>query len=327
MNPTMRGALGCGACIAVVVAALGAAAGARADDGWTYLIDKLVADGVPRARAERVFADRRVPPFDGLGFSLSPRESHARYRWFLRPASVALARACRRRHAEAFEAAEREYGVPASTLAALLHVETACGRNTGSSLVFHRLARLAMANEPANVRMNIARLAGPDPDPAVVERVRARARYLEDTFYPEVRALFEIAERLDIDPLDIRGSESGAFGYPQFLPTNYLEDGVDADGDGRVSLYDHADAVASCAKYLVRHGWKPGMTRAERRAVIWQYNRSDAYVDTVLALAERIAAPAPPPVRRATKSTRRRRTATKAHTKRAAPAPDRRAAR
>jgi peptidoglycan lytic transglycosylase B len=322
----MRSALRRGMCLGVAIATLGGATGARAGGGWGYLIDKLVDDGVPRARAERVFADRRVPPFDGLGFSLAPRESHARYRWFLRPASVALARSCRERYATAFEAAEREYGVPASTLAALLHVETACGRNTGSSVVFHRLARLAMANEPANLRMNVARLAGPNPDPAVVERVRERARYLEDTFYPEVRALFVIADRLDIDPLDIRGSDSGAFGYPQFLPTSYLRDGVDADGDGRVSLYDHADAVASCAKYLVGHGWRPGMSRAERRTVIWHYNRSDAYVDTVLALAERIAAPAPPPVQQARKSTHRRRAVAKAPAKRAKVA-DRRAAR
>src|SRR6185369_18081302 len=98
----------------------------------------------------------------------------------------------------------------------------------------------------------------------------------------------DVAERMRVSPLDIRGSGSGAFGYPQFLPRSYLAYGQDADGDGRVSLYDTADAAASCARYFAGHGWRPGLTAAQRRAAVWQYNHSDAYVDTVLTLAARL---------------------------------------
>ena len=154
-------------------------------------------------------------------------------------------------------------------------------------MILYRLARLAMAEEPQNLESNLRRCA-PDGDPDIEARVRQRARYLNATFYPEVRATFEIARRMGIDPLSIRGSGSGAFGYPQFLPTSYLQHGVDGNGDGRVSLYDPADAAASCAHYLAGHGWHRGISFQEQRSVIWTYNHSDAYIDTVLTLARRI---------------------------------------
>ncbi|MFN8643487.1 MAG: lytic murein transglycosylase [Candidatus Binatia bacterium] len=115
--------------------------------------------------------------------------------------------------------------------------------------------------------------------------VRARARDLERTFYPEVIATFAVAARNRIDPLDLTGSGAGAFGLPQFLPSSYLRYAVDGDGDGRVSLYDADDAIASAANYLRANGWRPGIGYEEQRRVIWTYNHSDAYIDTVLTLA------------------------------------------
>lgn len=282
------------------------------NQGWNYLIDRLLSDGVDREQVVRVFEDPRVPPFTGLGFSAErPREPRSLYRRLLRVSSITLARRCRLQHADDFELAERSSSVPANVLAAILFVESGCGRNTGSHLILPRLARLAMANEPENLQRNLARFAANDGtfDPAIEARLRARARYLEDTFYPEVRATFAVANRFGVSPLDIRGSPSGAFGYPQFLPTSYLRHGVDGDGDGLVSLYDIADAAASAASYLEWHGWHRGLTRAQRRAVIWQYNRSDAYVDTVLTLAARMdGASAGTPRRTAARARRGQRT-------------------
>jgi membrane-bound lytic murein transglycosylase B len=270
---------------------------AVADDrGWSYLIEKLVADGVERERVVEAFSDPRVAPFSGLEFSpVAPHESRATYRRFLRPATLAAAHRCRIRYADAFEAAERAHGVSADVIAAIIFIESGCGRNTGSKVVLYRLARLAMANEPDNLQRNLERYTDGNEriDPETAPQVRARARYLENTFYPEVLALFTVADRMGVEPLDIRGSVSGAFGAPQFLPTSYLAYGVDGNGDGRVSLYDTEDAAASCARYFAGHGWRPGLSSKERRAAVWQYNHSEAYVDTVLALAARInSAPA-----------------------------------
>jgi membrane-bound lytic murein transglycosylase B len=258
------------------------------DRGWGWIKDKLIADGVPRQQVERAFSDSRMPPFDGLSFSpYPPREAGRMYRDFLGDFGTQQARDCRAEWSSVLERAERRFGVPASVCAAILTVETRCGRNTGRSMVLYRVARLAMANEPANLQRNISRWGG-DADPDIARRVRARGQYLEDTFYPEAKAVFEIAQRGRFDPLGLTGSGAGAFGYPQFLPTSYLRHGADGDGDGEVSLYEPADAAASCANYLARHGWRRGLSYQEQRAVIWRYNRSDAYIDTVLTLASRI---------------------------------------
>ena len=260
--------------------------------GWGWMVDKLIADGVSPARAAKAFADPRMPAFEGLLFGLNPHESTFLYRNFLKPRSVEQAERCAEDHAPELLAAQRLHGVDASVVAAIMHVESHCGRNTGNSLVLHRLARLAMANEPHNVARNLARATNRRGaiDAELAERIRSRARYLEGVFYPQVVATFEVARQEGIDPLSIRGSGAGAFGTVQFLPMNYVAFGTDADGDGRVSLYDPADAAASCARFLASYGWKPGLSRARKREIIWNYNRSDAYIDTVLALADRIAA-------------------------------------
>jgi membrane-bound lytic murein transglycosylase B len=270
-----------------------ATAGAQGDErGWSYLIDKLTRDGVSRPRALAVFHDPRVERFTSLEFSLAPRESSAQYRGFLSTTSVERARLCRERYAAELEAAEARHGVSAGLLAAILHVETQCGRMTGSHVVLYRLARLAMANEPSNLRRNAerhARARSAEDHTRIVEQTRQRGRYLEDTFYPEVLATFRIADLLGIDPLGIRGSPAGAFGMPQFLPSSYLRFGIDGNGDGRVSLFDPADAIPSCANYLAGNGWRPGLPRSQKRDVIWTYNRSSAYIDTVLSLSERLS--------------------------------------
>jgi len=305
--------------------------------GWSWLAGKLVDDGVPREQVARVFSDDGLPPFTGLEFSLSPGESQAMYRHFLTPGKVEAARACHDEWADDFAAAGRAHGVRPSVLAAIIFVESGCGRNTGRSMVFYRLARLAMANEPSNVERNVGRLAIVNGvvDVDKVAQARKRAQYLEDTFYPEVKALFEMEARYGIDPLDVRGSTSGAFGNPQFLPTSYLRSGADGNGDGHVSLYDMPDAIASAATYFEQRGWRPGLTHAEQRKVVWEYNRSDAYIDTVLALADAIDGVAPPsapakrgrkPARGLTRAAHRGRTATHAAAKHGTP-PRSRAAR
>src|SRR5690242_523062 len=230
-----------------------------------------------------------MPPFDGLEFSVGARESPALYRKLLKPRSIAAARRCRAEFAPSFADAERTTGVPASVIAAILHVETGCGRNTGSTPIVYRLARLAMANEPANLRANLDRVA----DPETARRMRERARYLEDTFYPEVRAVFELGDRLGVDPLTLRGSTGGALGAAQFLPTSCLRYSTDGDGDGRADLFDVPDAAASCGRFLAAEGWHRGISPAGERAVIWRYNRSDAYVAAVLTIARSIDGPAP----------------------------------
>ena len=271
----------------------GAPTPARADvRGWSYLMDKLEADGLPRSRIQKVFRDPRMKRHSHLDYGLYPKESSRLYRGFRSRSSIAGARRCRARYAREFERAEKRFGVPASVLASIFHVETRCGENKGRDVAVYRLARLAMANEPKNVTRNIKRHQREEPRskwPKIEARTRERGQYLEETFYPEVLAGFQIGQKLGIDPLGIIGSKAGAFGIPQFLPSSYIRFAVDGNGNGRVSLHEPADAAYSAANFLMNYGWRPGISTKEKRAVIWNYNRSDAYIDTILFLSDQIA--------------------------------------
>lgn len=282
------------ACTALTLAlcVFGSAFSANADTrGWSYLMDKLQSDGMSRDYVLRVFRDPRMRRHHHLDYGLYPKESSRLYRGFRRRSSIAGARRCRVRYAREFERAQKRFGVPASVLASIFHVETRCGENKGKDVALYRVARLAMANEPSNVTRNIKRhLRGePRSKHAKIEaRTRERGRYLEDTFYPEVLAGFQIGQKLGIDPLGIIGSKAGAFGIPQFLPSSYMRFAVDGNGNGKVSLHEPADAAYSAANFLMNYGWRPGISEKEKRAVVWNYNRSDAYIDTILFLSEQI---------------------------------------
>lgn len=254
-------------------------------------MQKLEADGIPRSQVQKVFRDARMRPHSHLDFGLYPKESSRLYRGFRRRSSIAGARRCRAKYAREFERAEKRFGVPASILASIFHVETRCGENKGKDVAVYRLARLAMANEPANVVRNIKRHQRGQPRskwPQIEARTRERGKYLEDTFYPEVLAGFRIGQKLGIDPLGIIGSKAGAFGIPQFLPSSYMRFALDGNGNGTVSLHEPADAAYSAANFLLNNGWRAGITTEQKRAVLWNYNRSDAYIDTILFLSEQI---------------------------------------
>lgn len=252
---------------------------------------KLEADGIPRSDVQRVFRDPRVRRHTHLDYGLYPRESSRIYRGFRSRSSIAGARKCRARYGSEFERAQKRFGVPASVLASIFHVETRCGENKGKDVALYRLARLAMANEPSNVERNIRRHTKGEPrskHAKIAARTRERGKYLEDVFYPEVVAAFQIGSKLRIDPLAIVGSKAGAFGIPQFLPSSYMRFALDGNGNGQVSLHEPADAAYSAANFLLNYGWRPGLSEKEKRAVIWNYNRSDAYIDTILFLSGQI---------------------------------------
>ena len=162
---------------------------------------------------------------------------------------------------------------------------------TGEDLIINRLSRLASVGSYENLKWNFEEQLKNDPT-VTYAGLSKRAAYLENTFYPEILALFEIGKRRRINPVSIRGSSAGAFGWPQFLPSSFLKFGVDANRDRIVSLFEVADAVASTANFLHHYGWDDAAPREHARGVLWNYNRSEAYVDSVLAVAETLSAEA-----------------------------------
>ncbi len=133
-------------------------------------------------------------------------------------------------HASALEAAEKQYGVPASIIAAIIGVETFYGRNTGKFGVMEALATLAFHYPP-------------------------RAPF----FRSELENFFLLARDENLDALAPKGSYAGAMGLPQFMPSSFRNFAVDFDGDGHRDIWNNpVDAIGSVANYLKGHGWVPG---------------------------------------------------------------------
>ncbi|MEO0866572.1 MAG: lytic murein transglycosylase, partial [Pseudomonadota bacterium] len=88
-----------------------------------------------------------------------------------------------------------------------------------------------------------------------------------------------------------KGAKHGELGHTQFLPGNALTYGVDANGDGRVDLYNQTDALASTANFLRQKGWKPGRGYQEGQpnfAVIKQWNAATVYQQAIAIMGARI---------------------------------------
>ncbi len=255
--------------------------------GWDFLVSRLKERGVQERDLVAIYQNPRMPKFTFIPFNLAPREKPSLYRNFTKPSFVALGAAFVRDNAEMFGRMEELLKVPPEVVAAILVIESGIGKNTGKELIVYRLSRLASVCEPSNLRRNY--LAQRKKDPSVsFQDVVSRCQYLESTFLPEIPALIEIGRRNNVAVIKVQGSSAGAFGLPQFLPSAFIRFGLDGNRDGTVSLYHPDDAAWSAANYLSSYGYRADSPVEERRAVIWRYNKSDAYIDAVLALSAEI---------------------------------------
>ena len=73
---------------------------------------------------------------------------------------------------------------------------------------------------------------------------------------------------------DLSVSSAGAEGWMQFLPAEWAQYGVDANGDGFKDPYNPADAIFAAARYLRAAGGDTNI-----KAAVYSYNHSQAYVD------------------------------------------------
>jgi len=193
------------------------------------MVDK---HGFDRTSLQALFREVQLKP--GIVKAISkPAESK---RWdeyqpmFVTPARISGGVKFLDENSAVLARAEREYGVPAEVIAAVIGVETRYGKNTGSYRVMDALTTLALD-------------------------FPSRAPF----FLGELENYLLLAQQEGMDPLSMKGSYAGAMGIGQFMPGSYLRYAVDFDGDGRRDLgHDTADAIGSVANYLAAYGWDQG---------------------------------------------------------------------
>ena len=238
---------------------------------------------MPTETALGIIGDERFPKYDLITFKVKPKESPAPYLKLNTPERRQNALEFYRMYRQSFVSAEKQFGVPRSVILAIIQIETGCGKNFGNQSVLIRLSRWVGLADPNNVLRNFEEN---NPDKASLKEFKLRATYMEETFLPHLLATYDVANNLNIDPFELKGSTAGAIGYPQFMPGNVTLYGVDGNGDGKIDLFDPADAIPSVAKFLANHGWHRGkISVAEKRRAIGGYNNSEPYIDAVLGMA------------------------------------------
>src|SRR5690606_37427876 len=130
-------------------------------------------------------------------------------------------RDCLAENRDSLLAVERDTGVPASIIVAIIGVETNYGSITGKYRVLDALYTLGF-------------------------HYPKRA----DFFRSELGHLFALADEEAVDPGSVMGSYAGAMGWGQFMPSSYRAYAKDGDGDGDRDLWtSKEDIFRSIANY------------------------------------------------------------------------------
>ncbi len=276
-----------GAWLALLLASLFLTGATPGPQYFSPLIKRLVADGFDQGRIADVFTRPEAEvAIDGVSLFFRHSEARLDYDQFLRPRRIDKARQYLETHAADLEAARERFGVAPEVVTAILLVETNLGGMSGRQVVFNILATMA-ALEGLDARETFwAEM--PTEKRISRKKFNAKADRKSRWAYNELKSLLKYASREGFDPLYVKGSYAGALGYCQFMPSNALKLGVDGNGDGRVDLFTHADAIASIGNYLEHHGWRPELSRQKRYRVILKYNYSKPYANTILKIADQL---------------------------------------
>lgn len=199
-------------------------------------IDEMVQDhAFNRTELETLFAQVEVKDSILKAISKPAEKSKPWYEYreiFLDQARINAGVAYWKKHAEALTKAEKELGVPAEIILAILGVETRFGGNMGSFRVVDALSTLAFRYPPRS-----------------------------PFFRSELKNFLILTREEEMSQLEPIGSYAGAMGLGQFMPSSFREYAVDFDNDGHRDIWNNpTDAIGSIANYLRRHGWQPGQT-------------------------------------------------------------------
>lgn len=191
--------------------------------------------GISRETLEQALADIEEPLPRVIEFdrkqpeSVQPLEDYVAAR--VSEKRIAEGRRMMRRYPTWLGRVERKYGVQRRFLVALWGIESRYGKYPGNLPVIQSLTTLAWDDR--------------------------RGAY----FRRELLDALRILDAGHVPLSRMKGSWAGAMGQCQFMPSSFRRFAVDADGGGRIDLWNSVpDVLASTANYLARAGWKDDQT-------------------------------------------------------------------
>ena len=251
------------------------------------LIHRLSRDGFDSEFLSKLLMDARSELIPSLmTISLESRETKDLYAQFLTQESISLSKKFLRQNLRLLRKAENSFQVEKEVVVAILLVESRFGENIGKHRVIPTLASMALTDSPENLRRNFQALNKMDPELSF-EWLEVLSKRRADWAYQELKCFLRIILNERVDPLEVYGSYAGALGMPQFIPSSYLAYAV-SKKNLESWLLNKEEAIFSIGNYLKSHGWKKKFSIDKKRSVLWRYNHSDPYVETILQIAQQI---------------------------------------
>lgn len=253
-------------------------------DFFDPLIQRLIQDGFNAEQIRRLYKHSEGVFFESRGVSLYFLHNEAKidYKRMTNRSWIREARVYLKENADAFAAAEKKFGVDPNVITAIILVETKLGRYVGKRSILNTLSTMAVLTEPEQRDYLWKQL--PEERRYSRDEYDRKADQKSNWAYRELKAFLTYTSLHRIDPVTVRGSYAGALGLAQFMPSNILAYGKDGNGDGRIDLFNHTDAIFSIASYLKHYGWKPGIDDKKAYSVVYRYNHSKYYVNTILKI-------------------------------------------
>lgn len=256
----------------------------NSDRYFETLQESLIKDGFDKNTIIKLYSNPKVyfETKKASGF-LSHRESVLNYDQFALPKNIHKSRKYMAKHKPDLLKAERIYGVDKEIITAIILIETRLGKILGGPSVLNMLSTLASLKDPDVRNMFWGKVS--KSTEFTKKKFQNWAQRKSKWAYNELKAFLTYTAREKMDPVRINGSYAGAMGIAQFMPSNILAFAKDGNNDGRVDLFNHADAIMSVANYLKHYGWYNGINKKGMYKAIYHYNHSRQYVDAVLNVA------------------------------------------
>jgi len=251
------------------------------------LIYRLSQEGFEFEFLTKLFSDSRSEFIPGvMTISLYPNEKPERYTQFLSAESILLSKKFLRNNSNTLTQMEKRFQVDKEVAVAILLIESRFGENIGRYRVIPTLASISLMDAPENLRKNCDTFREIDPELSC-EWIENRSKRKAEWAYQELKCFLNIIRQERIDPLEVFGSHAGAMGMAQFIPSSYLNYAFREESLEKW-LLSREEAIFSIGNYLRSHGWKRNLPIQKKKQILWYYNRSGPYVETVLKVSEKI---------------------------------------